>query len=648
MITRIAIGVVAILIGIFMVALLFNIASSPRGGEEPFRARDVIFNAKRIRSDGQPPGPFVPEMEVEFQDENGQPLQSPPDIAPLPPQDTPPPAPPAEVPDEVEMGQLEMSNSEGVYHRFLLYRLKHGPLFEISLKIDSDTSGMTEEEKRRAAEAGIIYDDSSLNLKREWYSAERAPLPDADPKKGPFYEPFQMETPRIAFDDLCRDVGAADPKAIADASNGEAWMYSDYTDIVPGYRGRVFDVAQARLWMLREQPLRTSVTVDGKPVENAWYGVAVFLRKGARLEDQWINQAVAFTTLSLPDELKPYALKPGEHPSNDDKLSRENVCVSFSGAWFRRIMYREPLSGANLALENADDIEAALFTRSEYWTEAYMPWLVCQGVERAQPKELSLDQRFEIVSQFDELHPHVTQKTDLFDEAGYYLLLHHTMTPGAGPLNGIVGPTEMTLRRLKDLSHRSTYRGTRMKTSGTLQSEYSLLMLPPNISGKRNVYRTYVLDALTRAEESSDLQWYADVVEPPLDLRGKARVIVDGYYYRSQIFEGRNNETGKTGSFVFPLLIAPKLAPYDDAAGSGTSGMNWTLIWAVGGVVAGIIVLLIVLGRVDRNSRERFERETLATVRGKLAKTRERLARKRAAKPGADAPPAEGGEGGTP
>ncbi len=492
-----------------------------------------------------------------------------------------------------------------------LDKLQHDKLLDVKVHFDIDTSAMGLDESIAAKAEARTHDSLNQHLKQEFYTAERRPLPEADLKKGPFYRPFQMETPWIAFDQLFKDVAETSPQRFEAFDNGGAYCAGDQEEVVQEYRGRVFSNS-GLLWSLRQQPLRGgSYHFQGKEYQHAYYGVFVFLRKGTQADNHaWVNQACAFTTLTLPEELQPYVLKPGETIDQDYALIQQPVFVRVQGAYFRRIMYHE----------KTPEVDTSTQEDLRFDSEVYIPWLISQGVSVLQepvgyPPKTELKA---IVSEFSEDNlERVPSSLHRFDEAGYYLLLK-SLQDSKSPLADLP-EEELHFRKLLQQKYRDLYRGARVRVMGTLQSEYHPVVLPPNISGKRIVYRTYLLDALKRSQEDMKMQWFVDLLEPPLNYRGKAKVEVQGYYYRSQIFTGELQ--GRKSLFTFPLVVAKKLQPLSQEefaqALEGDKPFNFFLIFGSLAILVIMSGLLVVLIRRENKKRRKLEESYLLPTRRK-------------------------------
>jgi len=453
------------------------------------------------------------------------------------------------------------------------------------------------------------------HLYREYHSAERTPIPGGDAKTGPFLFPPMMETPRIAFDGLVRDVAAADPALIAKASLGPRFLHFDRPQAVEAARGYVF-TATGRLWMLREQPLRRPVMFGGREVSTAYFGVIAQLRPGLDHERETIHDTVGFTVLSLPPELAKYVIKADATPSNQDLLATETVGVSVTGAWFRRIAFIEQSAAMEVELPQDPDRTKRPENRLKgFMTEDYLPWLVGQT---ASPAAFTLPPvqgtRALAVMYGESDTPVRASDKDHFDEAGYYALLAHAA--GRTPEFLAMPKADITLRDLGTPNFRNQYRGARVGFSGFLLDTYHPLIFPPNVSGLRHGYRAFVADADTKDAVRTELTWYVDVIDPPLEFRGTPRVAVDGHYVRSQIFQAKVRD--QTALLTLPIVVARKIeAPGAGQGATADTGITTTHIAIVAGSVLAVIIAVVLLTRRERRREAKWQAEVLANAQAR-------------------------------
>lgn len=482
-------------------------------------------------------------------------------------------------------------------------KLQHDPIVKIQPEVKVDVWGTT---------------DPDLDLKREFVGASRRPLQapyKSDEKNGPYYEPIQQEESWFAFENLVAEMLTLNASSLKEASNGQQVLDVKTPEVIKDYRGRVFD-SQGVLWSLRKQPLRTGAfEYQGKTYEHAYYGVIAFLRRGELAgEKDWVHSCISFTTLTLPKELEEYALEPGEMTGNDDALAKGEVFVKLSGVFFRRIVYYEPVA----TIETRDTTKTEGTLEREFWAETYLPWLVTPSIELAQANWPPEAEAREIVNAHAE-NKYSPETRDKFDEPGYYLLMRSLSDSNLKYAE--LPEEEINYRRLLTASERARYRGAKIAVGGFLQADYQPVILPPNISGKRHVFRCFVLDAVKSTEIDNAQQWYVDVIEPPSAMRGLASVSVQGHYYRSQQWSVKS-EDGKLTTSTYPLLIAQKINAREVEVSPEERTMNMLALWITLGVGSVVVVGLIFMGRRDRKRRDEFEMETMSLVRSQMRKSR--------------------------
>jgi hypothetical protein len=326
-----------------------------------------------------------------------------------------------------------------------------------------------------------------------------------------------------------------------------------------------------------------------------------------------IHDTVAFTVLTLPESLKKYAIPATTFPSNDDLLAKEVVGVSVTGAWFRRTAFIE--QSAELVVElpqDPDPTVAPTNAKSEFLTEDYMPWLVGQSATVADFALPDAKATRELAVLYSESNtPVKSGDKDHFDEAAYYVMLANAATDAPAFL--AMPSADITLRDLGTPNFRNQYRGARVNVKGFLLDTYHPLMFPPNISGLRHGYRTFVADADSKDEVRTELTWYVDVVEPPLDFRGSPWVAVDGQYCRSQVFQAKLKD--QTALLTLPVLVARKIGHASPDAAGGGDGISLTHLLIVGGSVLAVILVVVVLTRRERRRESKWQADVLAQAR---------------------------------
>lgn len=494
----------------------------------------------------------------------------------------------------------------------------HPPAFTLPVRIEQDLWN-------------TVTPSLSINehLSREWHLAERQPIPSGSKESGPYYEPLMMETPRIALDSLLADVAKATPDAIAGADNGHKFINFVQPRVVEAVRGTVFTV-EGRLWMLRQQPLRHPVTMDGETVSTAYWGIVAYLRPGlSGVEPRSVVHDLAcFTALRLPPELAKHALEPGVHPSSSDSLAKEMVGVRLRGVWFRRIAWRESVAELKVELPQSEDVkERPRDEVRQFVSEAFMPYLISRGAEIVPFRLPDVAETRRLVLMYSEDDtPVSTSQRDKFDEAGYYALLGH-LAAGSGPL--LEMPVQdLTLRELITPTSplRNQYRGAHSRVKGILMDTYHPLVLPPNISGVRQLYRTFIADATNRSEVSQELIWFADVLEPPLRFRGAPPVELEGFYVRSQLL--RTNIGGRTVLVNQPLLLAREIKSPEGAIGAADLGgqVETATVVSIIGAVALLVLAVVLLWRREKRREEKWQREMLAGLARKAPANKQKNA----------------------
>lgn len=499
-----------------------------------------------------------------------------------------------------ESGELTQSLMEQAKQ---IDALSKQPLFKLPVRIREDIWGVSGPSNTHEE-----------HLKREVYRAERVPVPGADAKQGPWLFPPMMETPRIAFDRLLEDLAATSAEAIARADNGPSFVHFDQPHTVEAARGHVVTV-EGRLWMLREQPLRRPVNFNGREVSVAYFGVIALIRDGLGHERPKVHDAVAFTTLKLPPDLLKHAIKAGEFPSNSDSLAREVVGAKVTGAWFRRIALIEPVAELVVEMPQPKDPGVPLEDKNQkYFTEAYLPWVVGQTATITPYKLPSVAESRALATMYAESNtPIRAAAKDIFDEAGYYALLAAVAAP-ASDLEAMPAAS-LTFRQLASPSERDKYRGAKAKVSGFLLDTYHPLVFPPNISGRRHAYRTIVADADRHEDARTELTWYVDVLEPPYEFRGSPRVMVDGWYCRSQTFRAEVEK--RSVVLTLPLVVAKSIDSWRSPSGDPESEEIGTIhIAVILGSALAVIALVIWLSKRTRRQEAEWRREAIAKAAG--------------------------------
>lgn len=352
------------------------------------------------------------------------------------------------------------------------------------------------------------------------------------------------------------------------------------------YRGYGF-AAEGRLFDLFEQkPQQPVVLRDGTSFER-WYVGAVALLDGgiARNEFPIEHRVVMFMTPSLPEGLLPYVGE-ADGVSHEDRLASEHVMVSLSGAYVRRWVYSR-------------DVKPYSMPARKVVTQAHAPLLLSVDVAISEREPYALT---------DELLQQVrdSMREDprfLETEGAYYAILAK-----ANSRDDSIEPVPEI--SYFDLAGRETgprYRGEGIRIDGMIGQDYVPVILPPNISGVRRVFRAFVVD--DRVDIASENRYLLDMIDPPTGLEPLAMVRFNARYYRN-VYEFKDSR-----SHVRPLLIVKRAAPYarDDSG-------NW--IYALFGIfgVVGLLVVLSWFVLSDRRERKAFEQSQMELTRKRLEK----------------------------
>jgi hypothetical protein len=475
--------------------------------------------------------------------------------------------------------------------------LAHAPAFDVTPEVREDTYEPT----------APTYSVNE-HLKREWYEERERAKRSSPAGSRLTLEPFHSETSRIALAGLLKNVAATGSAAVSSADNGPAFAWFDQPETVTAARGRVFTV-EGVLWLLRELPLADPVDCGGKKLTKCYQGIVALIRAGLPYERRLVHDCVSFTALELPPELSALALRPDQPAANKDELAKGTVTVKLTGAWFRRIAFREPADNEMVEyVAPKDDGSRSLPKNIErtFDTEAFMPWLVTRSIAKTDAAPRIAAAVREIVNQYAEsTEPRPFSEKDRFDEAGYYALLAEVRRNDG--LLQTLPKADLTLRMLGTQELRDQYRSGHVGLNGILLDTYFPLMLTPNISGLRSIYRTFVADARVKNEVSTEAQWYVDVIEPPTAFRGSPIISVDGLYYRSQIFTAQHK--GQVKTFVYPMVLARSILPERPASAKleASTVDGATVLWITVGSAAVVICLLVLLSWWDKKNRGKLE-----------------------------------------
>ena len=479
-------------------------------------------------------------------------------VQPAPSGNTPrEPAPPDIGPAPVEPAPPPFSERDAHELQLAHAQITRARLFELS----AETSSILDFEGFRDTDQTRCMDEFNAGAGRQAPPNERlalqilhklAALPDYRQK--------------IAYDAFFHGAGAA--------------AIEQYRGHGFGLEGRLFDLFEVRA----EPPY---VMPDGVSVGSYFEGVVATLARGAGLGEQPIEQRIViFHCLQLPPELTAFLGKP-EGISHEDPLSREAVMVRISGAYLRRWIY------------SRDVLPFSTAVRKEM-SQAFAPLLLCGEVARAQAGP------FEVT---DELLQQVRDSLRedpafLETEAAYYTLLARAADPqdAVTPVEGL-GYFDLAGSR-GEIGPR--YRGQGVRVVGMIGDDYAPVILPPNVSGLRRVFRALVVGDTGNA--ASPLRYMVDMLEPPTGLEPRAQVAFNARYYRN-VFEARS-----TSSALRPLLIVRRVSLIH--AGRDESE------WIYGVVAAGAFMLMCVLVAAfalsDRRERRRFEATSMEAARKRM------------------------------
>ena len=367
----------------------------------------------------------------------------------------------------------------------------------------------------------------------------------------------------------------------------KGWYWGNSQPAIEKYRGHVFEVEGRLFDLYAITPDEPIVLQDGTKIETYYEGVVAMLGKGMARGDHPIEQRIIeFQSLTLPEALEPYVNSSG-HLSHDDKLVTEPVMVKFTGAYLRKWIYsREIAPYSTAAKKITSQDHAPLLLTPDLQQSATEPYQLTDELLQQVQDALRDDPVF------------------LETEAAYYAMLAKANHPD----------DEIELAEnigYFDLAGEETgprYRGQGIRVVGMVGDNYAPVMLPPNISGLRRVFRTLVLDDTANLE--SPKRYMVDMIEPPTGLEPRALVDFEARYYRN-VFE-----TESASSTVRPLLIVRRVKGLRDDAEGG----EW--IYALLGV-GGILLLMAVLTWFilsERRERARFEASTLELSRNRVQK----------------------------
>lgn len=367
----------------------------------------------------------------------------------------------------------------------------------------------------------------------------------------------------------------------------DGWYFGKSQAALDLYRGRGFSIGdRGRLFDLYEiKPDEPVVLNDGTKVESYYEGVVAFIGEGkARNEHPIVPRTVMFQSLAIPAELKEYVNTSG-HVSHEDKLVAEDVMVEFTGAFLRRWVYSREV--------------VPFSTRAKrVFSQDWMPLLLSADIAVSDAKDYELTD--ELLQQVRDAYR--GDPTFLETEAAYYAMLDLANSPD----DTVEALEEIGYFDLAGEETGPRYRGQGVHVSGMIGDNYAPVILPPNISGLRRVYRALVLD--DTADLNTPKRYMVDMIEPPTGLEPRALVDFKARYYRNV------HEAESTTSTVRPLLIVKRVGRH----GSDAGGDDW--FFAVVGIV-GVVLLLGILSFFifsERKERARFEQSTLELSQKRL------------------------------
>ncbi len=353
------------------------------------------------------------------------------------------------------------------------------------------------------------------------------------------------------------------------------------------YRGRVFE-AEGRLFDIYEVKLKPAVVLsDGTTVDRYFEAVVAFLRQGNGFDEMAVHQQQVLVHFAqCPKSLEPFLNSKGA-VGHEDVLCKQSVYVKFSGLYLRNFIYNRPVAPFHS-------------TAKPVYCQAFLPMLLSADLERSERDTYSLT---------DELLQQVRDSTRedinyVQDEAAYYATLAQANMPGDAPK---VVP-EINYFDLANQETGPKYRGQGVRVFGMLGDNYAPVILPPNISGLRRVYRCYVAASMT--DMATPNRWLVDMIDLPPGLEARVSVAFSGRYYRN-VFETQDNR-----SMIRPLLVVHHVERHY----SSDTSQDW--IFAV--VLTGLATIMI--GGMawflfsDRRASSKFEQQNMARLRERIQK----------------------------
>jgi hypothetical protein len=365
------------------------------------------------------------------------------------------------------------------------------------------------------------------------------------------------------------------------------WYFGKSQPAADCYRGLGF-AAEGRLFDLYEvKPPQPVVLQDGTRIESYFEGVVALLGSGLGRGEHKIEQrTVLFQCLAIPESLKSYVNDTG-HVSHDDKLGAEHVMVKLTGPYLRRWVYSR-------------EVKPFSSEAKKVVTQDHLPLLLTADITTSEmPKYELTDELLQQVR--DSLRE---DPAYLESEAAYYAMLARANSPE----DDIEVVPEIGYFDLAGEETGPRYRGQGLRVVGMVGDNYAPVILPPNISGLRRVFRILVLHDTSNMETPK--RYLVDMIEPPTNLEPRAIIDMEARYYRN-VFEIES-----TTSAVRPLLVVRQIKAYSRSSGNDT----WTYSFVGGIIVVTVLMAVIWFVFSDRRERARFEARTLEHSRKRLEK----------------------------
>lgn len=372
----------------------------------------------------------------------------------------------------------------------------------------------------------------------------------------------------------------------AKLEKGKFW-FGVGKEAVNFYRGRVFE-AEGRLFDIYEVKLDPpAVLSDGTKFDHYFEAVVAFLREGkGHTEVPIVQQQVLVNLLECPEALKPYLNSKGA-VSQEDALSQQEIYVKFSGVYLRNFIYNRPVSPFHAE-------------GKPVLCQSFLPLLLSSDLELSKREGYALS---------DALLQQVRDSTSddinfVQDEAAYYA----TLAQANRKDDKLKVVPEINYFDLANLETGPKYRGQGIHVYGMLGDNYAPVILPPNISGLRRVYRVYV--AASVIDLNTPNRWLVDMIDLPKGLEARVAVKFDGRYYRN-VFETQNSN-----SLIRPLLVVHHVERHF----TSDTSQDWIFALAI---IAGAVIMFggfVWFLLSDRRAANRFEQQNMARLRERVEK----------------------------